>query len=246
MQAAMRYVVLLALCAAASGCARYISLQHPEYPDDPIEFFPIRDTRQTDVSLFPGDAELLSDLSVGQTLDYDYQPPPRIRVAVMQLGQEIYSTWSGHFLLVGDPLRHRLTDHLTESPRIHDASYLPEMLVPEQKSVARLRDAAALHQADLLLVFRNYCSSSYRLRFLMFRTFGANRSEGTCDVEAVLLDVRTGFVPMTTTASKPFSIERTSETVNFLITTLADQYRARSEALTELGAQIVRLLNAEN
>ena len=246
MEAAVRYGVLLALCAAASGCARGISLQHPEYPDNPIKFFLVRDTLRTDVSLFPGDAELLSDLSVDQTLDYGYQPPPRIRVAVMQLGREIYSTWSGHYLLVGDPLQQRLTDLLTESPRIHDASHLPEMLIPEQKSAARLRDAAALHQADLLLVFRSDCSSSYRLRFLLFRVFGASRAEGSCDVDTVLLDVRTGFVPMTSTVSKPFSVGRTSEDWNFLVKALAAQYAARSEALTEVGAQIVQFLSEES
>lgn len=247
MKAALRHVILLWLCAAASGCVpRYISLQHPEYPDDPIEFFPIGDNWQADESLVPGDAEPLSDLSVDQILDYDYLPPPGMRVAVIQLGQEFYLTWSRDYLVTDDPFRQRLTGRLTESPRIHDASYLPDMLVPEQKSAPRLREAAALHQADLLLVYRSSCSSSHTLRFFFFSVFGASRSEGTCDVEAVLFDVRTGFVPMTTTVSKPYSAERSSETWNFLVETLAAQWRARREAVEEMGAQIVQFLNEEN
>ena len=206
----------------------------------------MEDTRQTGVSLFPGDAELLSELSVGQTLDYDYQPPSQVRIAVFQLGREIYATWSGFFLLINDPLQQRLTDQLADASRIFDASYLPEMLVPEQKSAPRLRDAAALHQADLLLVYRSDCSISYRLRFLGFRNLGANRAEGICDVEAVLLDVRTGFVPLTVTASKPFDVERASGNQYFLAPVLAAMYMARRDALTEVGTQIVQFLNEGN
>lgn len=87
----MRCAALIAVCAAASGCmARYISLQHPEFPDNPVRFFPLRDHWQIGQPLFPGDAELLGDLSVEKTLDHDCQPSPGVRVAVMRLGQDVY------------------------------------------------------------------------------------------------------------------------------------------------------------
>lgn len=53
----MRCAVLIAVCAAASGCvARYLSLQRPEYADDPVRFFPLGNNWQIEEPLFPGDA----------------------------------------------------------------------------------------------------------------------------------------------------------------------------------------------
>ena len=75
-------------------------------------------------------------------------------------------------------------------------------LIPEQKTVPHLREAAARYQADLLLVYRHSCYSFERYRFS-----GVDQSQGSCTVEAILLDVRTGLVPMTCVVSESFTAE---------------------------------------
>lgn len=233
MQMTIRYLVQILLGIAVAGCGVPIStVQRP----DNFAFAQTPDS-QTIASLFSGDAEVLSDQAIAEILEYEYQPPSLSRVAIMPFGQEVWSTWSGEFLLLTDQLKRNLIDLLRESPRVYDVSFLPTILIPEQRTVPRLREAAARYQADLLLVYRNSCYSFQRYRF-----FGTDRSEGSCTVEAVLLDVRTGLVPMTSVASENFSAEENPEDLNFSETILFSQLEATGVALAAVSEAIAEFL----
>ncbi len=233
----IRYLMLIVVCLAASGCGT--SVTTVQRPDSFL--FAQPQNAQSIVSLFSGDAEVLSDQAIAEILEYEYQPPPLSRIAIMPVGQELWSSWSGDFLLVTDQLKQNLIDRLMESPRVYDASFLPTILIPEQKTVPHLREAAARYQADLLLVYRNSCYSFERYRF-----FGADQSEGTCAVEAVLLDVRTGLVPMTSVASETFTAEQDPEDFSFRETILRAQLSSMGLALAAVSAEIVQFLSNEN
>ncbi len=196
---------------------------------------------QSIVSLFSGDAEVLSDQAIAEILEYEYQPPPLSRIAVMPFGQETWSRWSSDFLLLSEQLKQNLIVRLRESPRVYDASILPTILIPQLRTVPHLREAAARYQADLLLVYRNTCYGFERYRF-----FGTDRSEGSCAVDAVLLDVRTGLVPLTTVAYENFSAEQNTEDINFNETILMSQLEATGAALSTLGDAIVDFLGVGN
>ena len=155
----------------------------------------------------------------------------------MPFEQQVWATWSGDFLLQSEQLKQNLIERLRASPRVYDASVLPTILIPEQRTVPRLREAAARYQADLLLVYRTSCYSFERYRY-----FGADRSEGSCSVEGVLLDVRTGLVPLTSAASENFSAEQNPEDLNFGETVLMSQLEATSVALAAVSEDIVEFL----
>ena len=235
----IRHLMLIQLCVAAAGCGGGPIISTVQRPDS----FAFTQTQnsQSIVSLFSGDAEVLSDQAIAQILEYEYRPPSLSRIAIMPFGQEAWSTWSGDFLLQSDQLKQNLIDRLRESPRVYDASILPTILIPEQRTVPHLREAAARYQADLLLVYRNSCYSFERYRF-----FGTDRSEGSCSVEAVLLDVRTGLVPMTAVASETFSTEQNPEDLSFRETILRAQLSSMGVALAAVSAEIVQFLSDEN
>ena len=237
MEKILRCVSLTALCFAGYGCISPVStVQRPEsFVSAQPQVF-----QQPAVSLFAGDAEVLSDQAIADILGYQYQPPALSRIAIMPFGQEVWTTWSSEFLVVTDELKQNLIDRLMESPQVYDASFLPTILIPEQRTVPHLREAAARYQADLLLVYRSACYSFERYRF-----FAADQTEGACTVEAVLLDVRTGLVPMSSIVSQSFSAEQNAEDFSFRETILRAQLAAVVAALGNVSGEIAEFLSGE-
>ena len=238
MKMTIRHLGLLVMCFAVAGCGGS-GVTTVQRPDSFV--FAQSQTAQSVVSLFSGDAEVLSDQAIAEILEYEYRPPPLSRIAIMPFEQQAWTTWSGDFLLLSEQLKQNLIDRLRASPRVYDASILPTILIPEQRTVPHLREAAARYQADLLLVYRSSCYGFERYRF-----FGTDRSEGSCSVEGVLLDVRTGLVPMTSVASENFSAEQNSEDLNFSETILMAQLEATGVALDFVSEAIVEFLGYEN
>ncbi|MCZ0953908.1 MAG: hypothetical protein OXJ56_15170 [Rhodospirillaceae bacterium] len=237
MKITIRHLGLLVVCFAAAGCGTQVTtVQRPE-----SFVFAQSQTAQPIGSMFSGDAEVLSDQAIVEILEYEYQPPPLSRIALMPFEQQVWSTWSGDFLLQSGQLKHFLIDRLRESPRVYDASILPTILIPEQRTVPHLREAATRYQADLLLAYRSSCYS-----FERYRVFGTDRSEGSCSVEGVLLDMRTGLVPMTWIGSENFSAEQNPEDLNFTETILTAQLEATGVALASVSEASVEFLGEEN
>lgn len=233
MKMTIHYAALIFLYLATAGCVTPVSTV--QRPDSFV--FAQPQTAQPMVSLFSGDAEVLSDQAIAEILEYEYQPPPLSRIGIMPFEQQVWTTWSGDFLLQSEQLKQNLIDRLRASPRVYDASILPTILIPEQRTVPHLREAAARYQADLLLVYRTSCYSFERYRF-----FGTDRSEGACSVEGVLLDVRTGLVPMTSVASEEFSAAQNPEDLNFRETVLTAQLEATGVALASVSEAIAEFL----
>ncbi len=228
----MRSIALVLVASTLAACAVPVSsVSRPDAYFDAI-------TPGTDAaSLFAGDEAVLSDEAIGRILEYDYAPPPLSRVALMPFGREVWSEWSEELAVASERMRTDVLGRLIASPRVYDASYLPSILIPEQKSVPRLREAAARYQADLLLVYRSYCRS-----FERYRVFAADQSRAYCGVEAVLLDTRTGLVPFTTAVLKAFEASENDSDINFRETVLKAQLGATEDALADVAGEIVRFL----
>lgn len=223
-----RSLPLLVVLVMMAGCTAPMSTV--ARPDAYYDSVPSQSAAQ---SLFSGDESVLSDEAIGKILAFDYEPPALSRVALMPFGREVFSEWSEELALASERLRTDVLGKLVASPRVYDASYLPSILIPEQKTVPHLREAAARYQADLLLVYRSYCRSFERYRF-----FGADESKAYCGVEAVLLDTRTGLVPFTSVALRTFEASRNETDINFQETVLKAQLKATADALSEVVDEV--------
>jgi len=158
-------------------------------------------------SLFPSDIAVLNDSAIKRILNYHLTLPHAGRLAVVQLGEQRNAWWrdSEDFSRLNQELTDSLLVALRRSPRIERAAVLPSLMVPRQRTIPYLREAAARYQADLLLGYRTNCSLFRRSRFLQKPQYRA-----TCSVEAVLLDTRSGIVPFTlvTTHSEVFEKQK--------------------------------------
>ena len=227
-----RMLTLVSILITVAGCAAPVSTT-----PRPDAYYDTTASTAGSPSLFSGDEAVLSDAAISKILEYDYSPPPLSRIALMPFGRELWSEWSEELAIASDSMRAKAMEQLTASPRVYDASYLPSILIPEEKTVPHLREAAARYQADLLLVYRSYCRS-----FERYRLFAADRSKAYCGVEAVLLDTRTGLVPFTSVALESYEAIENETDINFRETVLKGQLNATADALASVVGEIVAYL----
>ena len=232
----IRFTAFLGLVFVLGGCA--IPASTMSRPD---AYYESSGAGPIGGSLFSGDAETLSDDAIQRILNYEYEPPPLSRIALMPFGREVWSSWSEELALASESLQTKVLDQLRASPKVYDASYLPSILVPQNRTVPHLREAAARYQADLLLVYRSFCQSFDRYRF-----FAADKSRAYCGVEAVLLDTRTGLVPFTTVATRSYDVVENRTDTNFRETRLRAQLDATAAAMGDVSTEIVRFLGAND
>lgn len=228
-----RLSILTGAALVLAGCGSTMSTQ-----SRPDTYYDSSTSNQAAASLFSGDAETLSDEAIRSILAHKYEAPALSRIALMPFGREAWAGWSEELALASGKMQSEVLDRLRASPRIYDASYLPSILVPQNRTVPHLREAAARYQADLLLVYRSYCQS-----FEKYRLFSADTSRAYCGVEAVLLDTRTGLVPFTTVASRSYDVARNSADTNFRETMLRAQLDATAAAMGDVSNEIVQFLS---
>lgn len=226
---------LVAIFVSCSGCAGSYTASRPA--DYYAQGAP---AAGTEVSLFGSDSAVLSDTEIARILDFRYSPPPLSRVALLPIGWGSWTGWSEEMATSAAAVDSRLLETLRASPRIYDASILPSILVPDQRTVPYLREAAARYQADLLLVFRSACRS-----FERYRLFQSDRARAYCGVEAVLLDVRTGLVPFVATSTQSYDVEETETDLNFRETVLRSQLEAIGAGLVEVSQAIARFIESD-
>lgn len=222
--------VLIAMSLLTCGCTAmhtqggasgYSSLVPPHAPTSAV-------------SLFSSDSDVLTDEQLQRILSYEYVPPQHMRIAILPLGENVWQGWSAEMSVTSAEMQGILVERLRESGSVHDAAYLPGILVPAERSIALFREAAARYQADLLLAYQPVCRT-----YNKYQLFAANQSKAYCTVEAVLLDTRTGIVPFTVTSSRSFSATKSDQDVNFTETVRNAELAAIGDALREIGDSVV-------
>jgi hypothetical protein len=219
--------LLLVACAAPPHDSRFDS--------EPMHRVAATDTAET--SLFTGDAALLSDSDIARILAYNYSPPAHARIGIMGLGQQLWFGYSDELARSGEEMRRDLIATLKQATPVTDASFLPVLLVPSNRSVAHYREAAARVQADLLLIYQASCRT-----YDKFRMFRPSESKAFCTVEALLLDVRTGIVPFTDTVTRELLITESKDDFNIQETRRRSELDAIRQALSQVATSMASYL----
>lgn len=188
-------------------------------------------------SLFAGDATLLSDADIDRILRYPYAAPQQSRVAVLALGQERSYGYSDELARSGEEIRSSVIAELNKASTVTDVSFLPSLLVPQTRSVAHLREAATRYQANILVVYQASCRT-----YDKYRMFSASSSKSFCNIEAVVLDVRTGIVPFSTTVTQEFVTTQSSADTNFYETMIKAEAGAIRTGLVKVASRIAGFL----
>lgn len=222
----------------ATGCATKYKTVSQSRPDSYFDGLSMEADSSKVGSLFSTDSAILSDEDVKKILEFRFVPQTLNRISILPIGQIYWHGWSDELDRAGEAVQESLVEKLRGAPSVYDASYLPTLLIPEKKTIGHLREAAARYQSDLLLIYK----ASFRT-YEKYKVFSPDQSKAYCNLEAVLLDTRTGIVPFTILVNRTFSAEEQKNDMNFYETIRKAQLSALKSALSEVGDEVVRFLS---
>jgi len=230
----MKYLSIV-LAFALAGCTTVDTTQRPESYYTGYTGTPQGDGGRP---LFKSELAQLTDGDIERIINHRLALPKQNRIAILALsGTNLWRFYSGDFAQPNEAIERDFIGALRASGRVYDASYLPALLVPENRTVGYLRGAAARYQADVLLAYRTRCASYDRFRFL-----GPNETRAYCSVEAVLLDVRTGIVPFTSVSTNNVETTKGADDKNVAETSKRNELATISKSLGEVAKGVVRFL----
>src|SRR6266446_5999962 len=127
--------VLAVLCLA--GCATVDTSARPE------SYYGAGAQGDDGKPLFKGDAMTLTDAEVERILNYRLTLPKQNRIAILSLSGTGWRFYSNDFVQLNESMEKDFIGALKTSGRVYDASFLPSLLTPENRTVPHLREAAA-------------------------------------------------------------------------------------------------------
>jgi len=223
----------IALAVCVLGCASAQPVPSTEAPAFEVLG---RNVGEEADSLFKGDSAVLTDADIERILSFEFRLHDANRIAVLAIEGNRY--WSEEYAKAQSANEGAFLTQLRAARAVKEVALLPGLLIPEKKTVPRLREAAARFQADLLVVYQA------RVRtYSKYRTVGKDEVKAQCVVEAVVLDVRTGIVPYSTAATEEVSATRGESDLNFSETVANATAKSVGAAMWRVGADIVGYLN---
>ena len=225
----MKYVFILAALVVV-GCGRVGTYGPPPGAVDPVD---------SSRSLIPSDAAVLSDQDIDRILTARVEVPEKMRVAVLYLSHGRSREWWQQVDLGGDSFRSAMNPvlRLLENERVTDVSFLPSFLLPAQKSIPLIREAAARYQADWVLIVKTE-AREYRKD----RVLGKDEARAYCEAECVILDVRTGTIPYTSVSQGEATAEKIDGEYSLSETSSRAEGMAVERAMTENVAGLLDFL----
>ncbi|AOT08378.1 hypothetical protein [Pseudoalteromonas luteoviolacea] len=227
----MKYLAAFLSALLLSGCNTTSNHR-------PADYQVKTSTPQAISSLFSSDAPVMSDEDIERALAHKVAFSKVNRIAIVNLTNKGNSSKSDLVQINSDILVHFI-GKLTGSHRVYDASFMPTLLLPEQKTVPFLREAAARYQADLILVYKNSCDN-----FKQWNVFEKDRARASCNTEAVLIDTRTGIVPFTITSTKKYTANRSDNELSFHETIKNAEVKAINDGLGEVATKLRAFIEA--
>ncbi|PHI21039.1 hypothetical protein CEQ90_04990 [Lewinellaceae bacterium SD302] len=182
-------MLLLATLLTSCGSTHYASpeasrAQYYQSAPDPITN-----------SLFSSPESTISEADIQRILNGEITLPEKLRMAVLQLngyqgnrywyGSETYRTQLAAYFKT-------IVTAAEASDRTTWVSALPKLLVSQDRNIFTLRESAVRMQADVLLLY-NVSSDIYS----EFKLFKKDEGKAYANIEAMLLDIRTGVIVWT-------------------------------------------------
>lgn len=216
-----------------TGCSTVATVPPPE------DYYRNSNNQSSQEIVSFGDAgNGMSEEDIQKVLSYRLALPPKNRIAILNLSASSYwSYYSSDFVHLNEETVKGLIEKLRESTRIYDASFLPSLLVPEKKTIERLRLAAARYQADVLLTYRTTCEDYQKYKY-----FNPNVTKSYCTVEAVAIDIRSGIVPFTAVSTNDYTAEKKEKDVNFEETRRKVEFKAIGDGLGEVASSLRKFI----
>lgn len=159
--------------------------------------------RQTLTKGLINDNEKLSEDAVQKILSSKVALPKKVTLAVVRL----VDTRDGglNFQMVDKELEQQFFEKKLWGDRVQSLILVPQIMISHPITLQSLRQAAALLQADALVVIRPLTYSLGKASL-----FSDNMAKSTTSIEVLVLDTRTNVVPYTSLITEDAEITETS------------------------------------
>ena len=195
-------------------------------------------------SLFADNNSTISEENIQKILAGTYNLPEKLRVAIVKLESKQYQQrfyWTNEeHLKAQQSYLDLLSDRLKSSQRVEKVSVIPDILISNNPTFVNIREAAIRTQADVVAVF-----SINSEIYTRTKVFSSTNIKAFATTQFILLDVKTGLIPFSTTITKDYQSQK-------LKTDLDDweaRNRCKNEAvlltLNEIGRQLIEFLDTE-
>ncbi|MCO5142575.1 MAG: hypothetical protein M9962_05755 [Oligoflexia bacterium] len=180
-------IILISSCAAKSYDQKY------------VDQYKSRDTLEN--SLLDKDGNL-NESDIEKILTKKIKFPDSISLAIVRIPENSYDsmqiiTRSDEMILLN---REKWGD------RVRTIIPMPQMLLTKTPNLKNLRQAAALLQADALIVIRPVSMVDWK-----FNVFTSDEAKATSSIEVMLVDIRTSAIPFTALITEQVKIEEQSD-----------------------------------
>lgn len=131
----------------------------------------------------------MTESAVQKMLAGKVKLPGKVNLAVVRLSD---SAEGLDFQTIDEELAKEFYDKAKWGPRVQTLIPVPQVMLAKPVTLAGLRQAAVLLQADALLIVKPMTYADYKVRL-----FDENKAKSVTSLEVLLLDTRTSVVPFT-------------------------------------------------
>jgi len=227
------FFILMAIVLASCSAPRQVSI--------PNQYTYVNNDPPITKSLFEDQRSTISEENIQKILDGNYNLPQNLRVAFVKLendqNQRRYYWSDEAFLKSQQRYLDLFIEKLKNSARVTSISTIPDILVSKNPTFTSIREAAVRTQSDIVVVY-TIDSDIYS----QYKLFTKPSIKAFATTQLIILDVRTGLVPLSTIVTKDFQDKKNegdlsdSDAIN----------RIKNEAvlltIEEIGKQITSFL----
>lgn len=142
-----------------------------------------------DGSIFPEDLKLAGNDEVARVLDGRVEHRPGGGLAVLAIG-----AWGHSDAGAGEAVVARVREGMAGNRFVGEVVPVPRMLMPQRVTASAIREMGARLQCENVLVWSAWQNARYDSHL-----FSADQLEVELTVEAVIVNVRTGLIPLART-----------------------------------------------
>lgn len=227
-----KIIFSICCCALLQACASVSSVSRPD------NYY--SQNQPKTLNLDQNFSSVNSSENISKLLNHRITIPKQNRIAIVNLNKSgLQGVQISDSNQISDNLVENFILKLRSSERVYDASYLPAMLISPQRSIDSLRLSAARMQADLILTYQSLCGS-----FSDFNLFSKNLNKSYCTVEAVLIDVRSGLIALSSVSSQEQKTAESKQDLNIYELKRRSEIEATHLALTKVANDVFDFLES--
>jgi hypothetical protein len=198
-------------------------------------------------SLFNDKVSTISEENIQTILNGTYKLPEKLRVAIVRLDPpahlkrySLYFISDEQYLKTQQSYLDLFANKFKQSTRITKFNIIPDLLISKTPSFTNIREAAVRLQADVVVVYAitSDIYSNYKL-------FSKPDIKAFATTQLIMLDVRTGLIPFSTTVTREYLSQKKKEELDYAEASNRIKNEAVLATINDIGQKITEFLDSE-